>query len=96
MGLVTGCTSPEQKSEAAAESARSWEATLRLTREAVVAQEIPRVYARQVLEAAREHERAHRGRPEWESLPPRLKQQLAAAADRLASDLGQSSERHDR
>ena len=75
---------------------RSWEATLRMTSEALAHRKIPRLNAQQVLEAARESERAGRKRPEWQSLPARLKQQFSAAAERLAADLGESSVSHGR
>ena len=89
--LVTGCTSPEQKRQAAAEAIRSWEATLGLTREQLERDIIPRGYARQILEAARDQQRSQQKRPEWRSLPPDTRQDFATALDQLAASLAKGS-----
>jgi hypothetical protein len=66
-----------------------------MTSEALGNRKIPRVYASQVLAAAREHERTNQRRPEWRSLSPDLKRHFAEAADQLASDLGTPPENLD-
>ena len=89
--LVTGCTSPEQKRQAAAEAIGSWEATLRLTREQLERDIIPRGYARQILEAARDQHESQRKRPEWRSLSPETRHEFATALNQLAASLGKGS-----
>lgn len=89
--LVTGCTSPEQKRQAATEAIRSWEATLRLTREQLDRDVIPRGYARQILEAARDQQTSQQERPEWPALSPDVRRDFAAALAQLTSALGEGS-----
>ena len=89
--LVTGCTSSEQKRQAAAEAIRSWEATLHLTREQLELDIIPRSYARQILEAARDQQRSQQAGPEWQSLSPDLRQDFATAQGQLSAALDEGS-----
>jgi hypothetical protein len=82
--LLASCSSPEQKIELATRSVRSWEATVRETSAALSEGAIPRVYARQVLRAARDHERAESRRPEWNAIPAEVRAGLEEAVHQLA------------
>jgi hypothetical protein len=52
---VTSCASQEQRTAEAVRGARSWTATVRLTSDAL-RRGVPRLYARQVLQAAEDPE----------------------------------------
>jgi hypothetical protein len=81
--LLANCSSPEQKIELATRSVRS-KATVRETSAALGERAIPRVYARQVLRAARDHERAESRRPEWNVIPAEVRAGLEEAVHQLA------------
>jgi hypothetical protein len=92
--LATGCTSPEQKRQAATEAVRSWEATLRLTREQLERGSIPRRYTHQILQAAQGYQRSHQERSEWRSLPRQVLNDFAIALDQLSARLNEGSTSH--
>ncbi|HEX5575149.1 MAG TPA: hypothetical protein VFX42_04690 [Gemmatimonadales bacterium] len=74
---LLGCgTSPEKKAELAEQTARSWAATVGLALEAFASGAVSRVYAHQVLEAAREAEQKQSKQPEWNSLPLDARREL--------------------
>lgn len=74
---LLGCgSSPEKKAELAEQTARSWAATVRLAFQALESGAVSRVYAHQVLEAAREAEQKQSKQPEWNSLPPDARREL--------------------
>ncbi|HEX5963403.1 MAG TPA: hypothetical protein VFY42_06740 [Gemmatimonadales bacterium] len=84
---ATGCSSPEEKADRAARTARSWSATARITSEALATGAVPRVYARQVLQAAMEARRKLAQQQEWRSLSPDARSRLEDAVRELASTL---------
>jgi hypothetical protein len=72
-----GCGStPQKKAELAAQTARSWAATVHLASQAFASGAVSRVYAHQVLEAAKEAEQKQSKQPEWERLPPEARSEL--------------------
>jgi hypothetical protein len=81
---ITACSSPDQKIESAQRSARSWEATLRMTTSALDRGSVTRVYAGEVLQAAREARSKDARQPEWAAIPVELRRQLESAIDQLA------------
>jgi hypothetical protein len=86
--LVPACSSPDEKVELATRAARSWEATVRQTSTALERGAVPLGYARQILRAAIDHERAERRRPEWNRVPAEVRGGLGEAVDQLRSSLG--------
>jgi hypothetical protein len=84
---AAGCSSPEGKVDRAARTARSWSATARMTSEALATGAVPRVYARQVLQAAIEAKRKLAQQQEWRSLSPDARNRLEDAVRELASTL---------
>jgi hypothetical protein len=93
LATLVGCTSSEDRQQAAARQARSWVATANLTTEALDRSAVPRLYARQILEASREAEDQLARQPEWSMVPVEVKQSLEEALDQLASSIGQATTR---
>jgi hypothetical protein len=58
-----------------------------LTHEQLVRESIPEQYARQVLQAARDHQVSQQHRREWQSLPPNLRDDFATALRQLGDEL---------
>ena len=81
---LLGCgSSPEKKAELAAGTARSWAATVRLASQAFASGAVSRVYAHQVLEAAKKAELKQSKQPEWKRLPPDARNELAQEIQQL-------------
>lgn len=85
--FMLGCSSQAEKLDRSARTAHSWAATARKTSQALAAGSVPRVYARQVLEAARESRRELARRPEWGLLDGSTRGQLETAIQELGSSL---------
>lgn len=85
--FVLGCSSQAEKVDQSARTAHSWTATARKTSQALAAGSVPRVYARQVLEAALETKRELARRSEWRLLDRGTRGQLETAIGELASSL---------
>ena len=83
---LLGCgSSPQKNAELAEQTVRSWAATVRLTREALISGTIPRVYAHQVLQAAGKARQQQSKRPEWKKLSPDTRSALDSALQQLES-----------
>jgi uncharacterized lipoprotein NlpE involved in copper resistance len=81
---LLGCgSSPEKKAELAAQTVRSWAATVRLASQAFASGAVSRVYAHQVLEAAKEAEQKQSKQPEWNRLPPDARSELDSGIRQL-------------
>ena len=81
---LLGCgSSPEKKAELAAQTVRSWAATVRLASQAFASGAVSRVYAHQVLEAAKEAEQKQSKQPEWKRLPPDARGELDSGIRQL-------------
>ena len=93
---LLGCGSPDQKTEGASRVVHSWEATLRETSKALDRRVVPRLYARQVLQAAVQTRDQHTKQPEWNALPAEVRSGLAEAIGQLSASLGESSADHSR
>jgi hypothetical protein len=89
----SGCGSSEPETERTARAVYAWAATAHLTATALMQGSVPRVYARQVLEATRESREKHRSQPSWSELPPDLRADLDRGIARLASILEHPEER---
>ena len=85
--FVLGCSSQAEKLDRSARTAHSWTATARKTSQALAAGSVPRVYARQVLDAALESKRELARQPEWRLLDRTSRGQLETAIQELASSL---------
>jgi hypothetical protein len=81
----SGCGSSEAEPERTARAVHAWAATAHLTATALAQHSVPRVYARQLLEATRESRDEHRSQPSWSELPPDLRADFDRAIARLAS-----------
>jgi hypothetical protein len=90
--LVLSCVSPEQKAELAAHDLRSWAATARMTAGALEAGAVPRLYARQVLDAALQSRQRLAQRAEWNAIAPELRDSLQNSLRGLALALGQPAD----
>jgi hypothetical protein len=88
---LVGCGSPDQRTEGASRVVHSWEATVRETSKALDRRAVPRLYARQVLQAAVQTRDQHAKQPEWNTLPPEVRSGLAEAIGQLSASLGESS-----
>ena len=88
---LVGCGSPDQKTESASRVVQSWEATVRETSKALDRRAVPRLYARQVLQAAVQTRDQHAKQPEWSALPAEVRGGLAEAIGQLSASLGESS-----
>ncbi len=88
--VVAACSSPQEKIEQSARTARSWSATARTASAALDRGAVPRVYARQVLREAIEGKRQLSREPAWLSLPRHTRDQLDRAIRELASSLADS------
>jgi hypothetical protein len=95
LAALTGCISAEARQLAAARQARSWAATAHLTTEALDRGAIPRLYARQILQAGQEAEEQLTAQPEWGRVPTEAKQSLEEALDQLAFSVGEATTRHE-
>jgi hypothetical protein len=91
LALFVGCSSSEPKTELAARTVHSWQATVRTTAEALDHGAVPPVYARQVLRAALESRKQQAGRPEWNSLSVQVRAGLDQAIHQLAALLGEQT-----
>jgi len=87
---LIGCTSSEPETERATRAAHSWEASVRMTADALDQGSVPPLYARQVLRAAIESRRKQAEQPEWNTLPVPARAGLDQAIHQLASALGES------
>ncbi len=92
--LLAGCGSTESRSGTAARAVHGWAATAQLTTGALVQGTVPEVYARQVLEAARENRSKYSTKAEWQALPGELRRNLDHAIAGLAAELERSDTRH--
>jgi hypothetical protein len=88
--FLIGCTSSEPKTELATRTAHSWEASVRMTAEALDQGSVPRLYARQVLRAAVQSRRKQAEQPEWNTLSAEARAGLDRSIHQLASSLGES------
>jgi hypothetical protein len=89
--LLAGCgPSPGEKRDLARRTIQSWTATLRKTSDAIRHGTVPRVYARQVVQAAIESRRDESTAPEWPTVPPEERTDLERAIRQLADAVGQS------
>jgi hypothetical protein len=95
LATLTGCISAEERKRAVESQARSWAATANFTTEALDRGAVPRLYARQILEAGREADEQLAAQPEWSMLPVDVKQSLEEALDQLASSIGEAAGRHE-
>lgn len=91
MGLAA-CSSPEDKIEQATRTVRSWEATARLTSQALEEGAVPRVYGKQVLDAALAVRRNQAQRPEWEAVAPETRRAFGEAVAELGRWLGERAD----
>jgi hypothetical protein len=83
---LLGCgSSSEKKAELAALTVRSWAATVRLASQAFDSGAVSRVYAHQVLKAAKEAEQKQSKQPEWNRLPPDARSELDSGIRQLES-----------
>jgi hypothetical protein len=88
---LLGCgASPARKNDLARRTVRSWTVTVQRTRDALQRGAVPRVYARQVVDAAIQSRTDESKQPEWTTLPlqdrselDRVIQQLALAMEEL-------------
>lgn len=87
--LLGACRSRESPTDQGVRTVRSWAATVRSTSDALRSGAVPRVYARQVLTAARETQSRLSQQPEWQSLPGTVREELGAAILELALSVGQ-------
>jgi hypothetical protein len=88
--LLADCgPSPAEKRDLARRTIQSWTATLRKTSDALRHGTVPRVYARQVVEAAMESRRDESTEPEWATVPPQERSNLERAIRELADAVGQ-------
>jgi hypothetical protein len=85
-GPVAGCGSTDQV-ERTARTSRSWDATVRSTSEALASGAVPRLYARQVLQAALESRRQLAEKPEWPLLPENTRRRFEDSIRHLAASL---------
>ena len=89
--LLAGCgPSPGEKRDLARRSIQSWTATLRKTCDALRQGTVPRVYARQVVQAAIESRSEESTAPEWPTVPPEERTDLERAIRQLADAVGRS------
>jgi hypothetical protein len=87
---LLGCgPSPEQKIDLARRTVRSWTATVRKTTEALERGAVPRVYGRQIVEAAVQSKKEETGKLEWRMLSEGERAALDDAIHRLAFLVGQ-------
>jgi hypothetical protein len=90
LALLAGCgPSPAEKRDLARRTLQSWTATLRKTSDALHNGTVPRVYARQVVQAAIESKNQESTEPEWETLPALERADLERAIQQLAAALGE-------
>ena len=83
---LVGCgSSPQKKAELAAQTARSWAETLRLSRDELVSGAIPPVYAHQVLQAGKQAREQQSKQPEWKTVPADARSGLDNALQQLES-----------
>jgi hypothetical protein len=81
--------SPEQKIELARRTVHSWTATIEKTSQALQSGGVPRVFARQIVDAAAESRKAEAATPEWKTIPGEDRAALDDGIRRLASLAGQ-------
>jgi hypothetical protein len=87
---LLGCgPSPEQKIELARRIVHSWTATIEKASEALHRGAVPRVFVRQIVEAAAESRKAEAASPEWKTIPGEDRAALDDGIRRLASLAGQ-------
>jgi hypothetical protein len=87
---LLGCgPSPDQKIELARRTVHSWTATIEKTRDALQRDAVPRVFARQIVEAAVESRKTEAAAPEWKAVPGEDRAALDDGIRRLASLVGQ-------
>lgn len=86
---LAACSSPQEKIEQATRTVRSWEATARLTSEALEQRAVPRVYGKQVLDAALAMRRTQARRPQWDAVAPEARRAFAEAVAELGRWLGE-------
>jgi hypothetical protein len=91
--LLAGCRSTESRVETVARAVHGWAATTQMTVEALDRGSVPAVYARQVLEAARENRSKYSTEAEWQALPGELRRNLDQAVAQLAATLERSDTR---
>lgn len=89
--MVIGCSSAGERIQKSIRTTRSWEATVRNTTSALSRGAVPRVYGKQLLQAAVDTERQLAKQMEWQAVPQNLRSDLAAAIRKLASTLGEAS-----
>lgn len=97
LALLWGCgPSPAAKTQLARLTLRSWTATVRKTTEALDRGAVPRQYARQVVQAARQSRAEESAQAEWAALPSEERADLDAAIHQLAALTGQPDARESR
>jgi hypothetical protein len=88
LALLSCGPSPQRKADLARRSVRSWTATLRKTGDALEQGRVPRLYARQVVDAAREHRTEESTSAEWSAVPAGERGDLDRAIQQLAAAVG--------
>ena len=87
---LLGCgPSPDQKIELARRTVHSWNATVEKTSDALQRGAVPRVYARQIVDAAVKGRESEAASPEWKMIPGEDRAALDQGIRRLASLVGQ-------
>ena len=88
--LLAGCgPSPAEQRDLARRTVQSWTATLQKTSDALHRGTVPRVYARQVVQAAIESRADESTEPEWAAVPVPERIDLERAIQELAAALGE-------
>jgi hypothetical protein len=90
LAALLGCgPSQARKNDLARRTVHSWTVTVQRTSEALQRGAVPRVYARQVVDAAIQSRADESKQPEWTSLPPQDRSELDRAIQQLARAVDQ-------
>ena len=85
---LTACAPQEEERILAAQRVHSWAASVDLSTQALGRGTVPRVYARQVLRAARDARDREAGKPGWGAIAPGVRRELEDAIRRLNAAVG--------
>ena len=86
--IPTACAPQEAESVLAAQRIHSWAASVDLSTQALGRGTVPRIYARQVLRAARDARDREAGKPGWGAMAPGVRRELDDAIYRLNAAVG--------
>lgn len=90
--VPTACAPQQEESVVAAQRVHSWTASVDLSTQALGRGRVPRVYARQVLRAARDARDREARKPGWGAIAPGVRRKLDDAIERLDAAVGDPPE----